>query len=307
MNKQTQNRLEDSKNQGKIANRQLVVKYDELGNAWDIFVLLQNAYFNTLEEIGHIQDDTKVIADRFIVVPIFLVAIIDYVFFHAPVDHFLQFLVLSTTVKLIITIGILLLYIAIEVKACYTIYHAWQDSEHDIYNTGAKVQKWLFSIGGFIFACIPAGLFYYVMKAASDDIPRLFTIFLCLMSIIIHLFIVFGGERVIRSNDRFFGGMRIASKDRKRRKGFVQVKRASGKAINCTQHFDNNLKSYLADGGKVEYFPQMLESELASTIYLFIERGYYAEHPAKLPLPYPRLFGYSKHFGGYGNNNKLAP
>jgi hypothetical protein len=51
----------------------------------------------------------------------------------------------------------------------------------------------------------------------------------------------------------------------------------------------------------------MLESELASTIYLFIEQGYYAEHPAKLPLPYPRLFGYSTHFGGYGNNNKLAP
>jgi hypothetical protein len=305
MDKQIQDR-KDYREQGETANRQLVAEYDWLGNTWDNFVRLQNDYFNTLAEIGHLQDGTKVIADIFIVVPIFLVAIIDYVFFHAPVDHFLQFLVLSTKVKLIITVGILLLYIAIEVKACYTIYHAWEDSKKDPYNTGAKVQKWLFSIGGFIFACIPAGLFYYVMESASDELPQLFTIFLCLMSTIIHLFIVFGGKRVIRSIDRFFGGMRIANKDRKRRKGFVKVKRASGKAIHCTQHFENNLKSYLADGGKIEYFPQMLESELASTIYLFIERGYYAEHPAKLPLPYPRLFGYSTHFGGGDNNSQLA-
>jgi hypothetical protein len=296
MDKQTHHRLNKYIEQGKVANHQLRVNYNLIGNAWDDFVRLQDNYFNTLSEIGYLRDDTKVFADRLIIISIFVVIFIDFIFFHDTADHFLKTLFLPEEFKQIVKFGFLLGYIAFEVYTCYKIYYGWKNSEKYRYNTGAKVQKWLFSIGGFIFACIPAGLFYCVRAMGKDksdgDIYDLFTICLCLMSIIIHLFIVFGGERVIRSNDRFFGGIWIASKDRQRRQGFIRVKRASGKAIDCAQHFDDNLKSYLADGGKIEYFPQMLKSELAGTIYLFIERGYYATHPAKLPLPYPHLFGY---------------
>jgi hypothetical protein len=297
MDKETKDRLEDSLKQGRIANQKLVKRYDRMGNDWDRYVPLQRSYFEKLAAIKYLQDDTNVIRDLFIVIPIFMGVIIDYIFFHSPVEYFLKLSVLSETVKAILTIGLLLLYLAIEVKICYTLDHAWKSSEDDPFNMGAKVQKWLFSIGGLIFAGIPAGLFYYVMIFAANDLPLLFTILLCLMSVIIHLFIVFGGELVIRSNDRFFGGMRIAHQDRQRRRGFLKVKRARSKALFCVQHFDRNQRLYLSDGGKIEYYPMMMESELARDIHVFIEKGYNAEHPATLPAPYPRLFGYP-HLGG---------
>jgi hypothetical protein len=180
MDKQRQERLKGFTKQGETANQKLIDRYDRMGNAFDYYAPLQRSYFEILEAIAHLRDDSKVIIDLFIVIPIFMGVIIDYIFFHSPVEYFLKLLVLSETVKAILTIGLLLLYLAIEVK---------------------------------------------------------------------------------------------------------------------------NRNLYLSAGGKIEYFPVMMESELASDIYIFIDERYNASHPAMLPSPYPRLFGYP-HLGG-GNDRKL--
>jgi hypothetical protein len=165
-----------------------------------------------MSEIGYLQDDTKVIADRLIVISIFVVIFIDFIFFHDTVDYFLKTLFLQEEFKQIVKIGFLLGYIAIEVYTCYKIYYGWKNSEKYRYNTGAKVQKWLFSIGGFIFACIPAVLFYCVRATGKDksdgDISELDRIFTYLNSRL-------GGQLVtLDMNDEKYKGERSIRESR---------------------------------------------------------------------------------------------
>jgi hypothetical protein len=290
--------------QGEIANCEQTKAYGKIGEAWHRFAPTQLDFFRLVDEISHLQERNKGVNDLVMACTIAFAVGLDYIFFHAPVDFFLKALVTSKELKILLTIAVLIGYVFFEIKACYTIDEAWEYSKDHPFDRVAAFKKWVLSIGGVAYGCIPAGLFYFVMMAALTDLSHSFVLLLCLMSVVTHLWLIFGGKSTIRSLNRFFGGIRRKVLNRKRHKDFKSVRKGVERARFTAQNFDKHEKAYLALGGEKDYFPERVESELVSSIYAFIEGGYYQVDPDELPFEFSRLFGKTR-LGGGGNNRKF--
>jgi hypothetical protein len=290
--------------QAEVANRELVKTYGLIGDFWTVFVRVQLEYFQIVTELQHLREPNTGAIDLLMALVIIFTIGLDYVFFHAPVDFFLKALITSGLLKMVLTIAVLIGYIFLEIKACYLIYDAWEFSKNHPFDRGAKFKAWVFSIGGFAYGCIPAGLFYFVMMAAVVGLPYLFVLLLCLMSIITHLWLIFGGKSTIRSLNRFFGNLRCNSADKKRHKAFKPVRKNVEHAHFAQQNFKSHERAYLSHGGKIDYFPEIAESEMASSIHTFIERGCYQVDPDELPFEFSHLFGITQLGNGGGGNKR---
>jgi hypothetical protein len=288
------------------ASRQLILIFGQTSEKWNRFAPFQQEFFRVKNEIADLYERNTGVIDFVIAVAIVFSVGIDFLFFHAPVDLFVEAVVDSAILKTLVTIAFLIAYIFFEIKACYGIHEAWEYAKNDPFNPLAQFKKWAFSIGGVAYACIPAGLFYYVMMVATTtSLPYFFILPLCLMSAVTHLWLIFGGKSTIRSLNRFFGGMRCNGLNRQRHKAFKHVRKAIDRAHFAGQNFDIHEKAYLALGGNQDYFPEKVESEFVSSVYAFIEGGYYQVDPDELPFEFSHLFGRTRLDGGDGNNRKI--